>query len=243
MGLFQWLMGLSGGPRGAPTKSAGELLADAWGQVKEGKTRDAVRVCSRIRRRDRTPQVLVEMAQVCLAAEFTLGALGYAGEALDRQPKCAGAICVRGEVLLHEKKPTTALERFKEALRVDPECDWARRRIGELTAPSATSSEEPNGDGPPSEGTRQRRPPETDEGWARYQLAEMLNVEVDLYSRGRYREALPIARRTVQFALLHLGEQDPDTATSLINLGTVMGILGDLAGARPYLERAVAFFE
>ena len=36
-----------------------------------------------------------------------------------------------------------------------------------------------------------------------------------------------------------LGEEHPDTALSLNNLGSLLQAMGDLAGARPYYERAL----
>ena len=40
-----------------------------------------------------------------------------------------------------------------------------------------------------------------------------------------------------------LGPRHPDTALSLNNLGALLDSLGDLAGARPYYERAVEIAE
>jgi tetratricopeptide (TPR) repeat protein len=40
-----------------------------------------------------------------------------------------------------------------------------------------------------------------------------------------------------------LGAEHPDTAVSLGNLGDLLRSQGDLAAARPYLERALAIFE
>ena len=39
-----------------------------------------------------------------------------------------------------------------------------------------------------------------------------------------------------------LGPQHPDTAQSLINLGSVLRAQGDLAGAKSYFERALQIF-
>jgi Tfp pilus assembly protein PilF len=39
-----------------------------------------------------------------------------------------------------------------------------------------------------------------------------------------------------------LGPQHPDTATYLTNLGLLLAAQGDLAGARPYWERALHIF-
>jgi tetratricopeptide (TPR) repeat protein len=40
-----------------------------------------------------------------------------------------------------------------------------------------------------------------------------------------------------------LGSEHPNTATSLNNLGSLLQVQGDLAGAKPYLERALAISE
>ncbi|MDH4136601.1 MAG: tetratricopeptide repeat protein, partial [Anaerolineae bacterium] len=40
-----------------------------------------------------------------------------------------------------------------------------------------------------------------------------------------------------------LGGEHPDTARSLNNLGFLLQAMGDLAGARPYYERALAIRE
>ena len=39
-----------------------------------------------------------------------------------------------------------------------------------------------------------------------------------------------------------LGEQHPDTALNLNNLGSLLGIQDDYASARPYFEQALAIF-
>jgi hypothetical protein len=40
-----------------------------------------------------------------------------------------------------------------------------------------------------------------------------------------------------------LGEQHPDTAQSLNNLGSLLRTMGELAAAKPYLEQALAICE
>jgi tetratricopeptide (TPR) repeat protein len=52
-------------------------------------------------------------------------------------------------------------------------------------------------------------------------------------ARPYYEQALAIRRKV-------LGEEHPDTATSLNNLGRLLEDMGDYAGARPYFEQALA---
>ena len=52
-------------------------------------------------------------------------------------------------------------------------------------------------------------------------------------ARPYYEQALAIRREA-------LGEQHPDTASSLNNLGMLLQAQGDYAGARPYYEQALA---
>src|SRR5437764_843300 len=68
-----------------------------------------------------------------------------------------------------------------------------------------------------------------------------LNVQVgQLYEQARYQEAVHLARQMCDLARQALGPDHPDTAASLNNLGGLLQALGDLAGARPYLEQALA---
>src|SRR4051812_48058309 len=126
MSLLGWLWNWF---RPAPAKNAAELLAEAQGLLAQGKGRGATRICSQIRRRDWTAEILVEMGKICLAAEFALGALDYAREARERYPNCAEAFCILGEVLLRERRETDALEQFREACQRDPQCGWAAQKI------------------------------------------------------------------------------------------------------------------
>ncbi len=61
-----------------------------------------------------------------------------------------------------------------------------------------------------------------------------------LYQQGKYREAVPFARRALAIRKKVLGEHHPDTATSLNNLGSLLQAQADYAGARPYYEQALA---
>jgi CHAT domain-containing protein/tetratricopeptide (TPR) repeat protein len=61
-----------------------------------------------------------------------------------------------------------------------------------------------------------------------------------LYQQGQYPEALRLARQVAELSRQALGEDHPDTAASLNNLGALLQAMGDLAGARPHYERALA---
>lgn len=53
------------------------------------------------------------------------------GAALRRHPENAVTHANQGWTLLHEGQPKKAMEHFREALRLDPDSDWARRGIVE----------------------------------------------------------------------------------------------------------------
>jgi CHAT domain-containing protein/Tfp pilus assembly protein PilF len=77
---------------------------------------------------------------------------------------------------------------------------------------------------------------------ARWREARSLNAQVErLYGQGKWREALPLARRVVEVRRELLGDH-PDTADALANLGVLLKVQGDPAAARPYLEQALAVF-
>src|SRR5947209_7405579 len=104
MGIFDWL----GKTR---RKSTEELLAEARALTEASRFEEAVRVYSRIRRSDRTPPILAEIARACLSSGQDWIALQYASEALDLNPGCAAAICIQGEVLLRENRKSEAKAR------------------------------------------------------------------------------------------------------------------------------------
>ena len=69
---------------------------------------------------------------------------------------------------------------------------------------------------------------------------ERLSQEISaLEAAGKYREALPIARRKVELNTSIHGANDPITAGSLNELGELLFEAGDLHGARTQLERAL----
>src|SRR5207244_6445160 len=112
------------------------LRGEARTLAAQGKFKESIRVYKKIRRRECSPAILVEIGQVCLSAEDTSGALRFAGEALAVEPKCASAVCIIGEVLLRENRRMDAHERFQEARRIDPGSAWANRRLAEFATTS-----------------------------------------------------------------------------------------------------------
>ncbi len=64
------------------------------------------------------------------------------------------------------------------------------------------------------------------------------NVMLDLYSKGKFREALPIAQRISDIPKRTLGEEHPDYAASLNNLAVVYQNMGDYPAALTLHEQA-----
>jgi len=62
------------------------------------------------------------------------------------------------------------------------------------------------------------------------------------YAAGRYKEAIPIARRALSIRERALGE-NPDTAVSLNNLAVLFDAIGDQARAEPLYRRSLAIRE
>jgi CHAT domain-containing protein/tetratricopeptide (TPR) repeat protein len=225
MGLFGWL-----------SKSAGKnpdgLLAEARSLAAAGRYRDALSVYSRLKRHERTPAVLVEMAWAYLADGNDSSAVSCASDALDLDPNCSAARCIQGEVLLHERKRSDALAWFREALRLDPTCDTARRRIEELAPTRAPV-------GPAAPTIRLS----LDEDMVRNRLAEIGDEAARLRAAGHYKEAIPHAVQAVQFALGNLGPDHPDVATGLNNLALLLQATNRLSEAEPLMRRALAIGE
>jgi tetratricopeptide (TPR) repeat protein len=74
---------------------------------------------------------------------------------------------------------------------------------------------------------------------AEQQIRDLNQQVEDFYHQGNVAAALELARRVCELARRELGDNNPDTATSLNNLGFLLRITRDLAAARPYLEQAV----
>jgi CHAT domain-containing protein len=108
MGLFDWL-------RSTPRRSTEELLAEARTRAEASQFDEALQIYSRIRRRDRTPLILVEMARSALAAGKDWIALDCANQALDRDPDCGPAIAFQYEIRLRQS-PKMEAELRGEAL-------------------------------------------------------------------------------------------------------------------------------
>ena len=75
-------------------------------------------------------------------------------------------------------------------------------------------------------------------------LAETLDEQVvRLYGEGKYAEAEPLAKRSLELSLKKNGPDHPDTATSLNNLAVLYGSQGKYDLAEPLYERALAISE
>ena len=230
MGWLDWL-------RRTPRPSREEILDRARAQAAAGQVEQALRTYARLRRRDRAPAVLVEMADLCLAQGNTATALGHAVEALAQAPGFAGALCIQGEVLLREGRKGDARRRFEEAARAnDPASARARQRLEELkprpqprpvVAPPAAPAPQPT------------RAVVKDEAWARAQLVELNNAAIGLHARGRYDEALPLAHQAVALAQTHLDPGHPALATALNTLAVLHHARGEYAIAEPLLQQAL----
>src|SRR5271166_1153867 len=69
---------------------------------------------------------------------------------------------------------------------------------------------------------------------------KILNQQVDqLIQQGKYREAIPIAERAVEVAKRTRGQEDPETADALSNLGLLFQIMGDYVKAEPLHQEAL----
>ena len=74
--------------------------------------------------------------------------------------------------------------------------------------------------------------------------ANRLNAEViNLYSEGRYSEAMPSAERVLAIFEKALGPNHPNVAQSLNNLALLHKMQGDYAKAEPLYQRALAVYE
>ena len=74
--------------------------------------------------------------------------------------------------------------------------------------------------------------------------ADRLDSEIKkLREKGRYKDALPLAKRALGIRERLAGPEHPDTARSLYNLGVLLFLMGELADARPHYERALAIFK
>src|SRR5271167_2752320 len=60
-----------------------------------------------------------------------------------------------------------------------------------------------------------------------------------LFAEGKYQEAIPLAEKAIKIARRVRGPEDPDTATSLNNLGELYWAMGEYAKAEPLLQEAL----
>jgi tetratricopeptide (TPR) repeat protein len=74
--------------------------------------------------------------------------------------------------------------------------------------------------------------------------ATHLSKEVNqLYQKGRYREAIPMAERALAIREKALGPDHPDVALSLNNLAELHRTIGDYGLAKPLYQRALTIWE
>lgn len=227
MSLFDWL-------RGGPKKTTDELLAEARSLVAAEKFAEAVSVFERVPRRDRTAAVLAETGWAYLEAGNAMAAVACASDARRADAKCAEAACIQGEVLLRERRRGDALERFREALVMNPECEWAKKRLAELDPPRKVEKEPVTHDK-----SKRMSGTERDETWVRAKLAQMSNAVDALHGKGYYRSAIPLAQDAVRFAKKHLGENNLDTARTLNRLGKLLHATADYTGAKSAYRQAL----
>jgi CHAT domain-containing protein/tetratricopeptide (TPR) repeat protein len=74
---------------------------------------------------------------------------------------------------------------------------------------------------------------------AEQHIRELNQQVAELDDQGKYADALELARQVCELARSELGEDHPETLTSLINLGLLLQAMGDLAAALPCHEQAL----
>ncbi len=228
--------------------NVGTFSAEAQALCAVGQHKQALEVYERIPRRQRTPAIMVEMGKACLALGKTLAALAYASEALDIDETCALAMCIQGEVLLHERRSHDAAARFKRALEIDPACHWAKDKLDELLPKPKDDEDEDDDDGasagPPYEQLRHdltqtnslSRPVDIA---AQQWIIGLHNEAVKIARGGDHQRALALAEQAVRHSRQYLGEECVETAATANLMGTLLMQHGNLRDARPYLEQAL----
>ena len=104
-----------------------------------------------------------------------------------------------------------------------------------LLAPSMVRADDPPPGSPPAPAPEQT---------AALGRAEALDRQVeDLYGKGKYAEATPLARESLALREKALGKDHPDVALSLNNLALLLQDQGAYAEARPLHDRALAIRE
>ncbi|HEY7311235.1 MAG TPA: tetratricopeptide repeat protein [Gemmataceae bacterium] len=74
----------------------------------------------------------------------------------------------------------------------------------------------------------------------RRQAAQLRQRAFGMFRSGKYREALPLTQQALTLSKQVLGEQHPDYAKSLTNLGGLYNEMGDYAKAEPLFQQALA---
>lgn len=75
------------------------------------------------------------------------------------------------------------------------------------------------------------------------QAADLHRQIIQLYQKGRYEEAIPLAKRSLAIREKALGPGHPDVATSLNNLASLYKTIGDYSRAEPLYKRSLAIKE
>jgi tetratricopeptide (TPR) repeat protein len=73
--------------------------------------------------------------------------------------------------------------------------------------------------------------------------AELNRQALELYSSGKYEQAIPIAEKLLKTVERQRGLDHPETATSLNNLAELYRAMGAYGKAEPLLQRALAIRE
>src|ERR1700694_2852339 len=69
--------------------------------------------------------------------------------------------------------------------------------------------------------------------------ADLFRQFTKLFNQRKFKEALPLAEKLVDLTKRAKGEEDPDTATDLSNLGAVYENMSDFAKAEPLVKEAL----
>jgi tetratricopeptide (TPR) repeat protein len=243
MGLRNWF-------QQAPRKTTEELLAQARAMAQASRFDEAIALDRKIPTRERTSAILIETARAHLASGNDQRALSDASEARDAAERngsardIAAAMGIQGEVLLHERRPTEAQARFREALALDPRCESARKPLEvEFPAPARLVDRAVHGG---SETSPRLNPLLGDEALARMRLDELHGEVTRLQDKGQHREAMARAEEAVQFARWHLGSDHPTYTASRNQLAIPHEEIGHPASAgslpqpAPEIRRAAA---
>ena len=74
--------------------------------------------------------------------------------------------------------------------------------------------------------------------------AERLNQQIiELYKQGKYNEAIPLAEQALAITKQQLGDNHPDTASSLNNLALLYGVQARYSEAEPLYKQALTIIK